>query len=216
MLSIVSHLVPDSFPALAFAHFMALVSPGPDFFLILGHAAGRGLRGAAGLCAGIAAGNAVYVLVAAAGWSFAKDYALLYRCLEWAGAVYLVWLGCLLVRSGRHPAGFHVRKTLGLPLGRQFLLGLASALLNPKNAVFYLTLMTVIVGAEATPAQQAFCGVWMVGLVLAWDLAVAAGISLPAVQRVVQRKVPVIESVSGVCLIGLAFFLVLLPALRGA
>ena len=34
----VSTLIPAAFPALALAHFLALLSPGPDIILILGHA----------------------------------------------------------------------------------------------------------------------------------------------------------------------------------
>ncbi|MDU7100590.1 MAG: LysE family translocator, partial [Enterobacter sp.] len=48
---------PSAFLALALAHFVALLSPGPDFFLLVGYAARYRLRGSAGLCVGIAAGN---------------------------------------------------------------------------------------------------------------------------------------------------------------
>lgn len=34
----VTTLFPPAFPALALAHFMALLSPGPDFFLLVGYA----------------------------------------------------------------------------------------------------------------------------------------------------------------------------------
>ena len=45
MTPLFSHIVPATFPALALAHCLALLSPGPDFFLILGHAARHRLRG---------------------------------------------------------------------------------------------------------------------------------------------------------------------------
>ena len=58
-----SVLFPPAFPALALAHFVALLSPGPDFFLLVGYAVRYRLRGSAGLCLGIAAGTSIQLLV---------------------------------------------------------------------------------------------------------------------------------------------------------
>jgi threonine/homoserine/homoserine lactone efflux protein len=66
-------------------------------------------------------------------------------------------------------------------LRKQILLGLGSALLNPKNALFYLALMTALLGPDVTLLQQATCGVWMVMVVLAWDLALVSLMGLSAV-----------------------------------
>ena len=45
----VTQLLPPAFPALAVAHFLALLSPGPDFFLLVGYAIRYRLRGSIGL-----------------------------------------------------------------------------------------------------------------------------------------------------------------------
>ena len=49
-------LFPAAFAMLALSHFVALLSPGPDFFLLTGYAIRYRLRGSMGLCIGIAAG----------------------------------------------------------------------------------------------------------------------------------------------------------------
>ena len=58
---------PPAFPALALSHFVALLSPGPDFFLLMGYAIRYRLRGSAGLCVGIATGNGLYIVLAIIG-----------------------------------------------------------------------------------------------------------------------------------------------------
>lgn len=58
-----STLFPAVFPALALSHFVALLSPGPDFFLLIGYAVRYRIRGSIGLCLGIAAGNALYIVL---------------------------------------------------------------------------------------------------------------------------------------------------------
>lgn len=196
-----SSIIATTFPALALAHFLALLSPGPDFFLIVGHAVRRRLRGSFCICTGIALGNALYIILAIAGWSAVRQHPRLYGLLEIAGAVYLLWLGRMLLRSGRTAADFAIKELQPLSLGKQLGMGLFSALLNPKNAIFYLTLMTVIIGESATLAQQAFAGVWMVFIVFFWDVGVAAVISHPKAQRVLEKRIPHIECIAGGILI---------------
>ena len=209
-------IFPATFPALALAHFIALLSPGPDFFLILGHAIRRRFPGSVFICVGIAAGNALYIGLAAAGWAGLKQYPALYHIMEFIGGAYLVWMGIMLLRSGaqtaRSATANGANEAAQNPAGdgrmlsplEQFMAGLGSAVLNPKNAIFYLTLMTVIVGQSATLPQQAAVGVWMVAVVLLWDMALAAALGLPGVQRMVQGKIHLVERAAGCVLILLA------------
>ncbi len=204
-------LIPASFPALALAHFLALLSPGPDFFIVVGQAIRYRLRGTVLICVGIALGNGVYIVLAIAGWSIIRQSPAVYRSLELAGAAYLIWMGYMLVRSGRRPASLTAGESSLLSFRGQLLAGLASALLNPKNALFYLTLMTTIIGPEATLGQQAFCGTWMVLLVLAWDIGLAAVVAYPGMQKALARRIPLIESVAGGFLVFLGGTLILAP-----
>ena len=215
MFASVASLIPAAFPALALAHFLALLSPGPDFFLILGHAVRHRLRGALFICLGIALGNALYICLAVSGWSVMRQVPSLYRFVELAGAGYLAWLGFLLLRESRNATSGEGSLATGevspLSPASQMLTGLGSALLNPKNAVFYLTLMTVILGPTATLPQQTFAGIWMTLLVFAWDAALAAAISLPGAQRALEKRIPLIEGLAGLTLGGIALWLALRP-----
>ncbi|CAK7011179.1 MAG: Threonine efflux protein [Citrobacter freundii] len=200
-MSLLSVLFPSAFPALALAHFVALLSPGPDFFLLVGYAARYRMRGSAGLCVGIAFGNGLYVLLAIIGWGILRQFPLLFTVIELLGALYLLWIGSLLVRSRPQTLTGTDAQSTCPGFGKQLLLGLGSSLLNPKNALFYLALMTALLGPSVTLLQQTMSGIWMTSIVLCWDLLIVMFIGLPQIQRRLSRGILWVERIAGGVLI---------------
>ena len=200
-MSLLSVLFPSAFPALALAHFVALLSPGPDFFLLVGYAVRYRMRDSTGLCVGIAVGNGLYILLAIIGWGILRQLPLLFTIIELLGALYLLWIGSLLIRSRPQTlTGADARSTC-LGFGKQLLLGLGSSLLNPKNALFYLALMTALLGPSVTLLQQTMSGIWMTSVVLCWDLLIVMFIGLPQIQRRLTRGILWVERIAGGVLI---------------
>ncbi|HBM9257748.1 TPA: LysE family translocator [Citrobacter freundii] len=200
-MSLLSVLFPSAFPALALAHFVALLSPGPDFFLLVGYAVRYRMRGSTGLCVGIAIGNGLYILLAIIGWGILRQLPLLFTIIELLGALYLLWIGSLLIRSRPQTlTGADARSTCP-GFGKQLLLGLSSSLLNPKNALFYLALMTALLGPSVTLLQQTMSGIWMTSVVLCWDLLIVMFIGLPQIQRRLTRGILWVERIAGGVLI---------------
>lgn len=196
-MELLTPLFPPAFLALALAHFVALLSPGPDFFLLMGFAARHRLRGSAGLCVGIAAGNGLYILLVILGSSALRQFTLLFSAIELLGALYLLWIGWHLVQSRARTLALDYAEPECPSWRRQLLLGLGSAVLNPKNALFYLALMTALLGPNVTLLQQSISGIWMVTVVLVWDLAVVSFIALPGLQRRLSNNIWKIERVAG-------------------
>lgn len=214
-MSLLSVLFPSAFPALALAHFVALLSPGPDFFLLVGYAARYRMRGSAGLCVGIAFGNGLYILLAIIGWGILRQLPLLFTVIELLGALYLLWIGSLLVRSRPQTLTGTDAQSTCPGFGKQLLLGLGSSLLNPKNALFYLALMTALLGPSVTLLQQTMSGIWMTSIVLCWDLLIVMFIGLPQIQRRLSRGILWVERIAGGVLIifGCAIALRFLPSI---
>lgn len=194
------YLIPAAFPALVLAHFVALLSPGPDFFLIAGNAIRHNLRGSRFICLGVALGNAVYIAVAILGWSGIRDNPQLFSVIETIGAGYLLWIGVQLLRSRPHALALSSNESQVTGLLKQLFLGINSALLNPKNALFYMSLMAVILGPDVTLLQQIVCGIWMVLAVFLWDLFIAGAIGHQSVRGVLNRKIHWVERGAGAVL----------------
>lgn len=89
-------MVSTQFFTLTTIYFLALLSPGQDFFLIIKHALAHGYKKAWWSCWGIASGNALYIILAYIGYTALSAYPTLISFIEYGGAIFLFYLGCLL------------------------------------------------------------------------------------------------------------------------
>lgn len=195
----------EQFWMVAGAHFLALLSPGPDFFLITQAALAQGWRRASGICLGVALANGVFIALALGGFSALRPGNALFNLLQWSGCLYLAWLGNRLLRSRGTPlplpqAGGRSPQAGSWLAGLR--MGLTSGLLNPKNALFYASLFSLLAGTEKE--VQLFYGAWMFCAVLAWDLLIAIAMGHPAVVLRFSRHIGVLERTTGCVLILLA------------
>ena len=84
------------------------------------------------------------------------------------------------------------------------MMGFVSAILNPKNALFYVSLASVVASRQTSSGWTLAYGAWMVCAVLAWDMAVALAIGSTALRQRFARALPLLERLSGAMLIVLA------------
>lgn len=202
----------EQFLIIAAVHFLAVLSPGPDFFLIARTSLTSGWRIASGACLGIAAANAVFIVLALTGTSGLNRDSTFFLCLQLAGSAYLLYLGILFVRyagsttltvESTTPSTARSSAAMGA-WQRAAAMGFVSGILNPKNALFYVSLAAMLSGPQHGPAMKAALGAWMVSVVLLWDGLVAILIGNQAVLRRFARALPWLEKISGVLLILLA------------
>jgi len=198
------------FLLLASAHFLALLSPGPDFFLIIQASIRLPKRYGTAVCAGIATANFIYLTFAVFGIELIKNWTILMVSMKYLGACYLIFLGIMLLRTPARP--LLVGESPGFLLvhdwKRQYSVGFLSGILNPKNAIFYLSLFTVMVSETTSLQIRCFYALWMTTIVFSWDMLVLSTFGRKAVQQKLGRGVFVIEKLSGVVL---TFFGLLLP-----
>lgn len=197
----------QQFLIIAAAHFLALLSPGPDFFLVARTSLSAGWRVASGACLGIAVANGVFIVAAFSGVSVLQPGSVPFIMLQVIGCLYLLYLGALFIRhagsseleaSGNATAAPHVTWLHAAGMG--FL----SGILNPKNLMFYVSLASMLGGAHSSAGWKLFYGVWMFAVVLGWDLLVALAIGNGRLLQRFQRALPMLERASGLVLIALA------------
>lgn len=184
----------DQFVAVAIAHFLALLIPGVDFFLIARTAMARGWRDATGVCVGIATANAILIAVAFSGISLISHPVVL-DAIQLAGGGFLVFIGIAFLRSTPRMDLHHEAGVEGTTWWKNLSLGLASGLLNPKNALFYVSLAAAV--SAAPPASLVLYGVWMVTVLLVWDIFVAVALGSARALERMARFLPWLTRLAG-------------------
>ena len=195
----------ELFVLVGVSHFLALLLPGADFFLIVRLAARSGWHACVGLCTGIAMGNACYVGLAFLGLQVLQQAPVLLWGIHLLGAAYLLTFSVTLLHPKTPtPTPSAKPNPITHTALRNFGMGLLSALLNPKNGLFYMSLASVLSQQQASLLLYVACAVWMVGVVWLWDMAVAVLLGHSVLMRRFQHGLPQIERIAGLMLGGLA------------
>jgi threonine/homoserine/homoserine lactone efflux protein len=135
----------------ALAALIMVLTPGPNMIYLVSRSLCQGRKaGVISLC-GVAAGFLVHMLVAAAGITAVfMAIPLAYETLRWLGAAYLLWLAWQAFKPGGG-SPFEAR-SLGADSPLKLLaMGFLTNALNPKIAVFYLSVFPQFIRPEHGP-----------------------------------------------------------------
>lgn len=198
------------FLLLATAHFIALISPGPDFFLIMQTALRMKLRYVFCVCFGIALANGIYLAVAILGLEVISNISSLIKVLKYLGAGYLLYIGIMLLKNPMQSFEMEEQNTfLHKPsVSRQFTLGFMSGILNPKNIIFYFSIFTVMVSTTTPFSIRVLYGIWMTCIVLVWDCGIALLLGNSMVKQKLGNGIYYIEKLAGATLAGFGIMLI--------
>lgn len=151
-----------------------VLTPGPNMLYLLSRSICQGRRAGVISLAGVITGFLFHIVCAAAGLTaILVTVPLAYSFLRFAGAAYLLWLAWQAVRPGaRSP--FAARTLPPDPPATLFRMGFLTNALNPKMAVFYLSIFPQFVRPEGGHVfgQSLILGVTQMTISFAVNLAI--------------------------------------------
>ncbi|QBH96281.1 LysE family translocator [Limnobaculum zhutongyuii] len=184
---------------------LGMLSPGPDFFLVIKNAA-RYRRSVAMVTAlGVILGVATHMSYCVAGLAVVITATpWLFNLLKYAGALYLIWIGiqALLSRGGSKMdiTNLSHQQT---SYKNAFIQGYLCNLLNPKATLFFLSVFTQVLSLDSSTGEKLWYAfiIWILAAIW-WPLLVVLIQSAP-VRRGLAKVQSVVDKVLGVVLIGL-------------
>ncbi|MDG0797196.1 LysE family translocator [Pectobacterium punjabense] len=184
---------------------LGMISPGPDFFLVIRNAA-RYPRVAALMTAfGVICGVATHMAYCVAGLAVVViTTPWLFNVLKYAGAAYLIWIGvqALFTRGGSKLDVSHLAQQ-SVSLKKAFLQGYLCNLLNPKATLFFLAMFTQVLNIHSGIGEKLWYAMIIWGLsVVWWPLLVVLFQSEP-VRRGLAKVQKLVDKLLGTVLIAL-------------
>lgn len=194
------------FVTVAVAHFLALISPGPDFILVVKSAVKNGNKKSIGVAAGIASANAVYISLCLIGvGSILASSLILLVALKVAGGLFLIYLAiiALLAKKSSYKDMSVIKQNtcnVETNFAREYVTGFMSGILNPKNLLFYMSLFTVVLTQDVNMSFKVTLGIWMTSVVFLWDLFIIYLLSTSKVQNKFSKISYYLDKVTGAVL----------------
>jgi threonine/homoserine/homoserine lactone efflux protein len=137
------------FAIFAAAALLMAVTPGPNMIYLISRSICQGRAAGVMSWFGVVLGFTVHMICASVGLTaLFMAVPLGYELLKFAGALYLLWLAWQAVRPGaRSP--FEAKDLSPEPPRTLFTMGLLTSILNPKVAIFYLSVLPQFITPES-------------------------------------------------------------------
>lgn len=132
----------------AFAALLLVLTPGPNMVYLISRSICQGKKAGVISLSGVVLGFLVHMVSATIGLTaLFMAIPMAYDLLRWIGALYLAWLAWQAVKPGaRSP--FETRQLKADAPKKLFAMGFLTSALNPKVALFYLSLLPQFVDAH--------------------------------------------------------------------
>ena len=182
------------------------ISPGPDMIYTAARSLSQGTKAGVFSALGIFTGCLFHIAAAAFGISqIIEESVLLFSIIKYAGATYLIYLGIRSLVNKRKKAA-EIKSLPSMSNRKIFLQGMATNILNPKVAIFFLSFLPQFINPQSTYLEEqiAFLGLWfnMQGTIVLLLVATVTG----AFRNLLQKKRGVWqwqEKITGIILFGL-------------
>ena len=184
------------------------LTPGPGILYVLGRTLYGGRREGILSALGTLVGGAIHALGAALGLSvILMTSAIAFEVVRYAGAAYLIYLGISMIRHRRTNLTAWKQENGSQ---RNFLQGIATEVLNPKTALFFLSFIPQFVSPVSGHVTLQFLILGTISVILntAVDLMVVAlagrlALRLARQPKLIERQ----RAASGVGMIGLGIYI---------
>ena len=194
-------------------YLLAIMSPGPDFFLITRNTLLYSRQHAVITACGVATGATVHLSYCIFGLNLIADNAnWLIQGVKYLGGSYLIYLGIkgLLTRKLHYQELGHIENT-HISYQKAYYQGLLCNLLNPKAALFFISTFTLLAQSKTPLFIQLGYALEVILLTLLWFSILSIIFTIPKIKHKLKKiQAPLIKVLS-VLLIFFGIYLINLP-----
>lgn len=201
----------EAFLIVTTVHMLGLISPGPDFAMIVRNSLVYSRRTGVYTAIGIALGVGVHVTYSLLGIGLIVSKSiLLFSAIKTLGALYLLYLAYHMLRSkpvNEEELAVFSKPDI-VPL-KAFKIGFLTNVFNPKATLFFLAVFTQVIDPATGLGLKLGFGIEMIVLTFLWFAFVANVLTISTIKRQYQRFTHIIDRTMGAVLavLGVKIFL---------
>ncbi len=192
--------------SVALIHLLAVMSPGPDFIMILRNSLVYSRRSGVYSAIGLGLGIAVHVTYCLAGIALIiAQSVVVFNVLKYISAAYLLYIGIKSLRARRErevTVGEHEKKDL--TKWQAVRMGFVTNVTNPKATLFFLSLFTLVISPTTPLFVKLIMGIEMVLATMLWFALLAVVVSHRSIRHRVHGFQHHLERAMGSLLVLLA------------
>ncbi len=194
-----------TFATVAFVHLLAVVSPGPDFAMVVRNSIIYSRKTGIYTSIGIAVGIMVHVAYSLLGIGLVISKSIvLFNVIKFIGAGYLIYIGYKSLRAKAAPES-EVQDAArpDISAWASFKIGFLTNALNPKATLFFLALFTQVIDPATPKLIQFLFGIEMMTITFVWFALVSLFFSNTLIRKRVGKVQHYVERATGAVLIAL-------------
>ncbi len=201
----------SQFLSIAIIHLLAVMSPGPDFALIVRQSLLYGRKTALATSIGIGFGILFHIFycIVGIGLVISKN-PYIFNIIKISGGLYLIYIGYKSIVS---ISNLTLKETTNVPklsFYNAFFEGLVTNILNPKATLFFLSLYTFIINEQPEIYIQILYGAWMSLATAAWFCFISTLLTNSLILKPINNFTNIIQRITGVGLILIGIRLILI------
>lgn len=162
---------------------LAVISPGPDFIIVMKNALWSRAHGA---MSALGISNAIFIhvtyCIAGVGLVISKSI-VLFSIIKTIGAIYLLYLAYQLIRSKKRENEVQLEaKTGQISLFQSYKEGFLANVLNPKATLFFLAVYSQVITPGTPILVQVGYGAFMSLIALSWFVFLSWSVNIPKIR----------------------------------
>ena len=185
-------------------HVLVLVSPGPDFLVVLRNSLTYSRKIGIFTALGIGFGLLLHLFYSFAGIAFLiSQSVLLFTIVQVLGASYLIYMGISCFFTENLTIKVEQKEQKEISIIKALRVGFLTNILNPKATLYFLSIFSLIIKPKITHFLIFLISFIVISISILWFVFVSIFITQPKIKKIFDRFQKFFNRIFGIVLVGI-------------
>ncbi|HFX17817.1 MAG TPA: LysE family translocator [Flavobacteriales bacterium] len=185
-------------------HLLAVMSPGPDFVMVLKNALQYNRKVAVYTALGISLGIGIHIIYSVAGIAYIlKSNPKVFEIVKFMGAAYIIYMGYKTLQAKPVKMAMQTHQKQLIKPAEAIKIGFTTNVLNPKASLFFLSIFSLLIPPDVPLWVLLTISFMLIIVTFLWFAFVSVLATNPLIEKKYETYEPYILKTFGIILIGL-------------